>query len=66
MKHFGLYSTEILYQSGISGRCYVSRYECCLYEGYPVLIKITNLKKEKHFPGPHLTTKCFNLKKEFL
>lgn len=40
MKHFGLYSTEILYQSGISGRSYVSRYERCLYEGYPVLIKI--------------------------
>lgn len=41
IKYFGSFSTEILYQTGIFGRSYMSRYECCLYEGYPALIKIT-------------------------
>lgn len=35
---------EIIHQSGISGRRYVSRYQRCLYEGYPVLIKKTRAK----------------------
>lgn len=41
IKYFGSFSTEILYQTGIFGRSYMSRYECCLYEGYPALIQIT-------------------------